>query len=330
MADTWLYASVAATALAATSWMRHANEARQQSRHIKKRMGVKGRWDDAFDIEDEELLLDPTIEVPERRSMVLVIGDIYDASPSGLVLRARLKNADLFLKPSEALALIVITGLVSYILAELLFTQGPVISAIIALVSAVVVPWLLLRSRRDRRLQNFTSQLPIAAELMSNALRAGLSLQGAIELVAREIGDPAREEFGLVVREVRLGGSLTDTLEALEQRMPSTDLEVMVTALLVQRVAGGNLIKSMGALSQTLIERQRTTEEIKTMMAEPKFTSYLMPVLSILALATLNRAVPHFLDVLFHTVPGWIVLAFFVGMQVLAFMLIQRFSRINV
>ena len=59
MADTWLYASVAATALAATSWLRHSGEARQQSRHIKKRLGVKGRWDDAFDIEDEELLLDP-------------------------------------------------------------------------------------------------------------------------------------------------------------------------------------------------------------------------------------------------------------------------------
>ena len=128
----------------------------------------------------------------------------------------------------------------------------------IALLTAVIVPWLILRSRRDRRLHNFTGQLPIAAELMSNALRAGLSLQGAIELVAREIGDPAREEFGLVVREVRLGGSLADALEALEHRMPSTDLEVMVTALLVQRVAGGNLIKSMGALSQTLIERQRT------------------------------------------------------------------------
>lgn len=327
--NTLLFISAAAAVLSAIAWLRSSYQARQQSRQMKRRLGIKSRWDDAFEIDDEQLL-DPTVEVPSRRSMVLFIGDIFDASPRGLDLAARLKAADLKLKPSEALGLVVVIGLVSYILVELLLTQGPFISSCLAILCALTVPWLLLRSRRDRRLLNFTRQLPMVAELMANALRAGMSLQGALELVAREIGDPASEEFSLVVREVRLGGSIDDSLEALERRMPSADLEVMITALKVQRVAGGNLIKSMGALSQTLIERQRTHEEIKTMMAEPKFTSYLMPILSIGALALLNRTIPHFLDVLFWTIPGLIVLTVFVAMQIGGFLLIQRFARIKI
>lgn len=329
MSDTLLFVSASSAVLALMGWLRYNHLARQQSRQIKKRMGVKGRWDDAFEIDDEQLL-DPTIELPDRRSMVFFIGDIFDTSPRGQQLQATLKAADLKIKPSEALGLVVVLGLVAYVVVELLLTQGPVISGGLAILCALIVPWLILRSRRDRRLLNFTRQLPMVAELMANALRAGLSLQGALELVSREIGDPASEEFALVVREVRLGGSIDDALEALEKRMPSADLEVMVTALKVQRIAGGNLIKSMGALSQTLIERQRTHEEIKTMMAEPKFTSYLMPILSIGALALLNRTIPHFLDVLFRTIPGLLVLAVFVGLQVFGFILIQRFARVKI
>jgi tight adherence protein B len=329
MLNTLLFLSAAAAVLATIAWLRAGYLARHASRQMKRRLGVKSRWDDAFEIDDDQLL-DPTVEVPDRRSMVLLIGDLFDASARGQALQARLKAADLKFKPSEALGLVVVMGLVCYILVELLLTQGPFISGCLAILCALIVPWLILRSRRDRRLQNFTRQLPMVAELMANALRAGLSLQGALELVAREIGDPASEEFALVVREVRLGGSIDDALEALEQRMPSADLEVMVTALKVQRMAGGNLIKSMGALSQTLIERQRTHEEIKTMMAEPRFTSYLMPILSIGALALLNRTIPHFLDVLFWTFPGLVVLAIFVGLQIFGFILIQRFARVKI
>jgi tight adherence protein B len=104
----------------------------------------------------------------------------------------------------------------------------------------------------------------------------------------------------------------------------------MVTALKVQRVAGGNLIKSMSSLSRTLGERRRTHEEIKTMMTEPKFASYLMPIMSIGGLAMLNYLMPGFLDVLFRTVVGVMVLIGFVLLQVGGFLLIQRIARIKV
>jgi tight adherence protein B len=325
-----LFAAAAGTVLVTLTWARTRHLVRVESRQVRSRLGIKGRWDDAFDVDDDELLLDPTIELPPRRSMVLVVGDSFDDSQQGRRLAATLRAADLNIKPSEWLALAVIVGMVCYIVAELAFMQGIVISSVLGTLSGVIIPWLVLRSRRDRRLQNFNTQLPTVAELVSNSLRAGLALQGALEMVTREMVDPAREEFGIVVREVRLGGSLDDALDALETRMPSKDLGVMITALKVQRIAGGNLIKSMGELSRTLIERQRTTEEIKTMMAEAKFTAYIMPVLSIGALALLNRAQPGFLDVLFWTFPGWVVLTVFVALQVVGFLLVQRFARIKV
>lgn len=329
--DLLLLFLVAGGAVYATlAWLRQLAIAQGESRQIKRRMGIKSRWDDAFDVDDDELLLDPTIELPERRSIVLFVGDIFDESRYGEQLKGVLRDADLKFKPSEALGLVVITGMLSYIAAEMALTQGPVISSVIALICAIILPWLILRARRNQRLLNFTRQLPTVAELLANSLRAGLSLQGAIDLVTKEIGAPASEEFGIVVREVRLGGSIDDALAALEQRMPSTDLGVMVTALTVQRIAGGNLIKSMSELSKTLIERQRTQEEIKTLIAQAKYTAYLMPILSIGALAMLNRAQPGFLDVLFRTIPGLICLGIFILLQVIGFLLIQRFARIKI
>jgi|GEM_PF-500324 len=330
MDRTLLFLSAAGTVLATLLWLRSKHLAGQQSGQIKARLGIKSRWDDALAIDDDELLLDPTIELPERRSMIVLVGDVFDASRRGQALRATLRAADIHLKPSEALGLLLLVGLLSYIIAEILLRQGPIVDGVVALVCAVVVPWLMLRARRDRRLQNLTKQLPAVAELMSNALRAGLSLQSALEFVAREIGGPASEEFELVIREVRLGGSLDDALEALVQRAPTQDLEVMVTALKVQRIAGGNLIKSMAALSRTLSERERTHEEVKTMMTQSKFASYLMPVLAVGALAMLNYTMPGFLDVLFRTVPGIIILTIFGLLQVGGFLLIQRIARIKV
>lgn len=325
-----LFLTAGATTVAALAWLRQMAIAQGEARQIKRRMGIRSRWDDAFDVDDDELLLDPTLELPERRSIVLFVGDVFDESRRGQALAAVLRDADLKIKPSEALGLLVITGMLSYIAAEMTLTQGPTISGVIALICALILPWLILRSRRNRRLFNFTRQLPTVAELLANSLRAGLSLQGAIDLVTKEIGAPASEEFGMVVREVRLGGSIDESLAALERRMPSSDLGVMVTALTVQRIAGGNLIKSMSELSRTLIERQRTQEEIKTEIAQAKYTAYLMPLLSIGALAMLNRSQPGFLDVLFRTIPGLICLAIFIALQVFGFLLIQRFARIKI
>lgn len=325
-----LFSTAAMAVYALLLGVRSYAVARIESRQIKRSMGIRGRWDDAFEIDDDEMLLDPTIELPERRSLVLFIGDIFDDSQRGKQLAAVLRNADLRIKASESLGLLVITGMISYIAAEVAFTQGPIVSGTIAVTIAIVLPWMVLRSRRDRRLYNFTRQLPMVAELLANSLRAGLSLQSAVDLMTREISEPANEEFMVVVREVRLGGSLDDSLEALEQRMPSTDLGVMVTAIKVQRIAGGNLIKSMTELSQTLVERRRTHEEIKTLISQATYMAYLMPVLSVVALAMFNRTVPGFLDVLFWTIPGLICLAIFIILQVIGLLLIFRFSRVKI
>lgn len=330
MSDLLLFACAAAAVVATLGWMRSTALARGQTRQIKRSMGIRSRWDDAFDVDDEEMLLDPSLELPERRSIVLFVGDIFDDSRRGRELAAKLKDADLKFKPSEALGLIVVIGMLTYIVAELSFSQGPTISGIIAVAVAILVPWLTMRARRDRRLVIFTKQLPTVAELLSNSLRAGLSLQGAIDLMAREIGGPAGEEFGIVVREARLGGGLDDSLEELEKRMPCGDLRVMNTAIRVQRIAGGNLIKSMAELSRTLIERQRTHEEIRTLVSQAMYLAYMMPALSVLALATLNRTSAGFLNPLFQTVPGWICLAVFLLLQIIGFVLIIRFARIKI
>src|SRR5688500_11259326 len=108
MADLWLFLSAAGTVLAALAWLRTVLGARAGGRHPMTRLGITSRWQTAFDVDDAELLLDPTIELPERRSMVIVLGDLFDAGERGRRLRATLKAADIDFKPSEAIALLVI------------------------------------------------------------------------------------------------------------------------------------------------------------------------------------------------------------------------------
>lgn len=311
-------------------WLRVRHTAKREHQALRERMGIERRWSAIVPPDDDELLLDPTVPLPPRRSLVPLVGDTWDRSARGERLRTTLVAADLQLKPSEAVGLMVLTALGSFIVAELLLQQGPIVDGIVALMCGVALPWLVLRGRRNRRAEMLAKQLPAVAELMSNALRAGLSLQSALELVARDMDEPAREEFELVIRELRLGGNLDDALEGLLRRAPGGDLEIIVTTLRVQRLAGGNLVQNMAALGRTLTERQRTQEEVVTMMAQSRFSSYLMPLLSLAALALMNRSIPGFIDVLFRTPLGMVVLVLFVGLQIGGFLLIQRLARINV
>ena len=138
---------------------------------------------------------------------------------------------------------------------------------------------VLVERKRGQRRDEFINQLPDVARVLSNGTSAGLSMAGAMELAARELAQPAATEMEVVVQETRLGMPLEASLERLRDRLPSREVAVLMTTLIIQQRAGGDTVRALSELGQTLEARKDLLREIRTMLSGAVFTSYLVAVM---------------------------------------------------
>lgn len=124
-----------------------------------------------------------------------------------------------------------------------------------------LIPIIYLRRQQGRRLTKFDNQLADMLSLMVNGLRAGYSIMQAMEAVSRELPPPISDEFRRLVQEMQLGIAMDASLENLTRRIPSKDLDLVVTAMNVQREVGGNLAEILDTISHTIRERVRLREK---------------------------------------------------------------------
>jgi tight adherence protein B len=154
------------------------------------------------------------------------------------------------------------------------------------------VPYLWLRYRRAQRLKSFNRQLPEAIDLMSRALRAGHSLTAAIEIVGEECPEPVRTEFREVYRQQNFGLPAREALVQLARRIPLTELNFVVTAMLLQKETGGNLVEVLDRTTAVIRERLRIEGEIRIYTAQGRLTGWilsLLPVAMFFLLSLANR-----------------------------------------
>jgi len=168
-------------------------------------------------------------------------------------------------------------------------------SKLIALVPALVFgasPWLILRYQRARRLREFNRHLPDSIDLMSRALRAGHSLSAAIEIVGEESPEPVRSEFREVYQQEAFGLPAREALVQLAHRIPLPELNFVVTAILLQKETGGNLVEVLDRTTAVIRERLRIQGEIKIYTAQGRLTGWilsLLPVAMFFLLSLANR-----------------------------------------
>jgi len=162
---------------------------------------------------------------------------------------------------------------------------------------------------RYKRLGTIDDQLVDALLLMSNALKAGLSLQQAMELVVREMKPPISDEFGRVVKEIHLGMLTDDALRHLRQRVPLEDIRLAVDSILTLRETGGNLSETFEVISKTIVERKKVQGKIKTLTAQGMAQGVLicmMPPGLILLFSLMDE---NYMKPMFNTPIGWAMLA---------------------
>lgn len=152
----------------------------------------------------------------------------------------------------------------------------------IAAVGALIVPiflWMIILILIGRRRDAFTEQLSDCLTTVANALRAGYSFQQAVDVVAKEMEPPISEEFAKVSSDVSMGINLDDALEQMARRVESSDFDLVVTAVLIQREVGGNLAQVLDSISDTIIERIRMKREIKALTAQGRMSAVVLLIL---------------------------------------------------
>ena len=206
----------------------------------------------------------------------------------------QLARADMKLKVAEYIVLIVVAVLGVGFLAWLVGGRSP-ISFLIGGVVGYILPGLYVSRQQRRRLNRFNDQLSDMINLMVNGLRAGYSTMQAMEAVSKELPSPISDEFRRVVQEMQIGLPMETALENLLRRIPSDDLDFMVTAINVQREVGGNLSEILDTISFTIRERVRIKGEIRTLTAQVRTSGTVLSLIPVFLVLTLWFLNPEYL-----------------------------------
>ncbi|KUN08518.1 hypothetical protein AQI95_09145 [Streptomyces yokosukanensis] len=187
-----------------------------------------------------------------------------------------------------------------------------------------------LNWQRQKRIERFINQLPELARILANATQAGLALRTAIGMAAEELEAPAGEELGKVADQLAIGQSLDDALGELADRLPSRELVVLVTTLVLSNRAGGQVVGALRNLTETLEERKETRREIRTQLSQVTMTSYAVPVLGVGALFLMNGVKDGALERMTGSPVGQACVIIAFAMYAVGFVFIRRLSRIDV
>jgi tight adherence protein B len=232
-----------------------------------------------------------TIEVQKESILTDWLTRQVERSSFGDQVAKELARADLKFKPGEYIALMVIAafgvGIVGFFLGN-----NSIIMAILGGIVGAFLPRMYVKREQSNRLIRFDSQLPDMLNLMVNGLRAGYSNLQAMEAVSREMPNPIADEFRRVVQEISLGVPTEKALDNLLRRIPSDDLDLVITAMNVQREVGGNLAEILDTISHTIRERVRIKGEIRVLTAQVMYSGRflsLMPLFVIGILYLMNR-----------------------------------------
>ena len=183
--------------------------------------------------------------------------------------------------------------------------------------------------RRDQRRDLFVAQLPDVARLLANGASAGLSLPAAIQLAARELDDPAGTEMRSVVEELRVGRPVDEALDGLRERLPSRELGVLMTTLIIQQRAGGDTVRALNELGHTLEARKDLAREIRTLLSGSVFTGWLVAGIGVATILLLNVISPGVMRELTTSLVGLGAIVIAGALWTAAFLLIRRATRVE-
>jgi tight adherence protein B len=242
-----------------------------------------------------------------------------------------LRLADSQLHPGDFLAIRFTLALLGFAVPFLLLggTMGTVVAVIAALV-AFQLPQVWIGRRCAARNQKLETQLPEALTMIANSLRAGFGLLQAMDLAADQLEHPVSVELAKAVEDTNIGSSIEEAFRALSERNASRDLDLVVTAVMVQRSAGGNLSEILQTVTDTMRERVRIRGEINTLTAQQRLTGIVIALMPVAVGAMFLVISPDYIKPLFTVPMGRMMLGMSAFLETVGVIVIQRILSIEV
>ncbi len=254
----------------------------------------------------EEDLDDATYQLTMARAVSRPLGRAIAGRSFADQIQTDLRRADLTWRASEFLTLQ--AGLAAFLALVGLFVLQNAAAPFILAIVGIYAPRIWLKQRQAKRMKNFQSQLPDTISIIANSLRAGMSMLQSMESLAREGPHPTSQEYARVVREIGLGVAPQEALIHFVDRMRSDDLDLMVTAILVQHEVGGNLSKILDTISHTIRERIKLKGEIKTITSQQRMSGAILAGMPLAAAGGLMLFAPGYFKPMIDPIGPWTAL----------------------
>jgi tight adherence protein B len=276
------------------------------------------------DLNDEQIKL----AREERLSEIPALNDLLKQLHFAKQLKLTIEQADLQITVMRLCMFSGLAGLLGWLAASMI-SLTPVVNLCAGIIAAAV-PFLHVQWKRNQRLHKFLVDLPESLELMSRALAAGHSFPEALHIIATEMPDPIATEFRRTYEEQNLGLSLKLALENLTQRIPILDLQICVTAVLIQRETGGNMAEILEKVATTIRERFRILEDLKTLTTSSQLSAWVLCGIPIFVALVVTWSNPEYMSVMWYELTGQKLLALAAGLQITGMLVVRKILQIKV
>lgn len=238
-----------------------------------------------------------------------------------------LGKADILLRVEEFIGLNIVTTLGGGLIGFVIFDSGTY--TILLTIIGAIIPYIVILRKKKSRAALLNDQIAESLTGMSNSLRAGYSFQQAMDLVGREGTGPLALEYRRTLREINLGITTEQALQNLIQRADNDDMELMISAVLIQRQIGGNLAEIFDKIAETIRQRIRLQGEVKTMTAQGRFSGMVLALLPVILGVIITFLDPGYLSVIFDKQIGWILIGGAVISELIGFFIINKITDIK-
>ena len=274
-------------------------------------------------------LVAPPNEASDWRKRIQSLGSVFDTTSWAKRAENKLVQAGLNLRASE-FAVITIGSMLLFMLFLFLVSGGSLLMAFIGLVLGYILPILIVKRKLSLRRKKFNSQIADALVLISSSLRSGYSFMQAIEMVSREMQPPISEEFYRVLREINLGVTTDEAMNHMAERINSVDLDLVVTAVLIQRQIGGNLTEILDNIANTIRERVKIAGHIRTLTAQGRLSGAIISLLPFVMAFVIYIINPNYIMPLFTQTAGYWMLIMAVVSEFFGIMVIKNIVDIKI
>lgn len=268
---------------------------------------------------------------PKRLGRIPIISSILEGKSWTDETASRLERADMRLTVSEFVAVRVFVGLILAMVA--FFLAGSGLGILLVLVAGFfgwVAPSMYVSMAIGKRVNRLNAQLPDALTLLSNSIKAGFGLMQALDMASREISHPLGTELKRTLADIHIGSGNEEALTNLAKRAGSDDLEIVITAMLIQQSTGGNLSEILDNVAHTMRERIRIRGEIKTLTSQQLLTGFVIGGLPFAMVVLFTMLNPDYMEPLFTTTPGYVMIAGACVLEFFGVMVIRKILDIEV